>query len=67
MKIIRYLYLKGLSPSQIKYICIKLLKLDKKKIIKKISKFIQVEWIEKAKTRFWKEKMHIELKELGLI
>ena len=66
-KIIQYLDLKGFSPSQIRFICISLLKLRPQAVRVKVGRFISPRWIEQARVRFFKEDIAKEMKELGLL
>ena len=64
--IVRYLDYKGFSPSQIRYICVKILKMNKLVVARKVNKYVSGKWIEMAKTRFFKEKIVNEMRRLGL-
>jgi len=64
-KIVQHLNIKGFSPSQIRHICIKILKLNPRIIMQKVSMYVSKDWIKNARTRFFKEKIVNELRELG--
>lgn len=65
-EIVQYFAYKGFSPSQIRYICINILKLNRGAIQRKVAEYVSRAWIEKAIVRFHRENIIKELKKLGL-
>ena len=66
-KIIQYLAYKGFSPSQIRHLCVRLLKMDMEITSRKVHNYVSKDWIRKAETRFFREHIMKELKRLGYI
>lgn len=65
-ELVQYLAYKGFSPSQIRWICIEILKLKRDTIQRKVAEYVSRDWIEKAIQRFYRENIIKELVELGL-
>ena len=65
-KIVKHLNIKGFSPSQIRHICIVILKLEPRLIRRKVSMYVSRDWIRNARARFFRENIVKELRELGL-